>query len=165
MLVRISKTTMTKVIDNFIKIPIELHQDITALLNEAIHIENADKGNIQVFDDKRQVLHIIAQKGFADEFLEHFKEAKPFDSSSCGRAIGIGNTIVVSDVSVDVTFIPDMKIIKASGFRAVKSVPIFDIDNNKMGVISTHYINTRWIWDLNSINGLLLKLVPILKKD
>jgi GAF domain-containing protein len=134
---------MPQILESPVNIPVDLRQKMTTLLRIAVTTEKTDKCTFQLFDEVRNILHLIAYKGFALEFLEHFREVKPFDGSSCGRAIGIGTTIVVNDVETDAAFIPHLKIIEAAGYRAVKSVPIFGNNNRKLGVFSTHFSQTK----------------------
>src|SRR5690242_13897360 len=106
---------MPQILESPVRIPVDLHQKITTLLRMAVATDHADKCTFQVFDERQNVLRLIAYEGFESEFIEHFKEVKPFDGSSCGRAIGIGTTIVVGDVTKDVAFIPHLKIIETAG--------------------------------------------------
>src|SRR5262249_53077955 len=51
-----------------------LTEGLEQMLNAAIELMGADKGNIQLFDDERGVLTIAAHRGFDRDFLECFKE-------------------------------------------------------------------------------------------
>lgn len=138
--------------------------DLLNILDKAIESDNADMGSIQVFDKNTQTLHIIAQKGFANNFTESLLEVKPFDSSVYGRAIGIGNIIVISDIHEDMSSLEFRMIAKQSGYRAVKSIPLSNKHNDKLGVISTHFRDKKWNWNLNSLNHLTPELTMILQK-
>jgi len=155
---------MPQILERPIKIPAELHQKITTLLRIAVTAERADKCTFQVFDELKDVLYLIAYKGFTLEFLEHFREVKSFDGSSCGRAIGIGTTVVVSDVTKDVAFLPHLKIIRAAGYRAVKSVPIFGNDHTKLGVFSTHFVKAKPLWNLHLLDNICGEMASVLSE-
>lgn len=135
-----------------------------ALLNKVMEIEGANKCTLQFFDNKKEILYLIAQKGFSQDFEEHFKEVKPFDGSSCGRAIGVGIPIVVNDTMLDIAFLPHLEIIKKEGYRAVKSQPIIDEAGKKVGVVSTHFDEPKWSWDNDSLDGVISELGIVLSR-
>ena len=116
------------------------------LLQAAIKMDDADKGTLQFFNKKLNGLEIVTSEGFGDDFLAHFKLVTAFDSSCCGRALGVGSPIMINDVTTDASFKPNLKIAEAAGFRAVKSVPLFYTDGQRLGVLSTHYKNPKFTW-------------------
>jgi putative methionine-R-sulfoxide reductase with GAF domain len=122
---------------------IQLSSDVTARLNhclqQMITIEKSQMGNIQRFDPIKQELRIIVHQGFKQDFLEHFRVVKAFDTSACGRAIAKGDTVFIDDVNTEKSFIAHRAIAASAGFRAVKSVPIISPTGSYLGVISTHY--------------------------
>jgi len=127
----------------------EIIQDrLTTCLEEMIARENAQKGNIQLLDPAKNVLVIVAHKGFDQDFLNHFKEVKAFDSSVCGRAMGMGAPLIVGDVTLDENFAPHRAVAAASGFRSVKSVPLVTPDRVLRGMISFHCSEPRWSWNI-----------------
>src|SRR6185503_15422311 len=107
----------------------------------------AIKGTLQRYCKKDDRLEIVASEGFDSEFLRHFKNVKPFDSSCCGRAFGVGSIIIISDVEHDTSFRPNLSVARNAGFRAVKSVPIFDTKGRKVGVLSTQFKEPKWDWN------------------
>jgi hypothetical protein len=143
-------------------LPVKIEKEVSYLLSQAIEIDGADMGNIQLFYQREQILTIIAQKGFDRIFLEYFETVKAFDSSACGRAIGIGSTVVISDVNLDIGFAPHRNIAKSAGFRAVKSVPLNDKDNNYVGVLSTHYKKPKWDWETKKITTITGEIAELL---
>jgi len=112
--------------------------ELRRLLEEAIECDGAKMGNIQVFEPNTETLRIVVQKGFGPEFLSHFEVVRAFDSSACGRAVGVGNEIVIPDVEEDQAFRPHRRIARVAGFRSVKSVPVFDTRGGVCGVLSVH---------------------------
>jgi GAF domain-containing protein len=127
-------------------IPVSISEQLDELLQKAIEYDSAKMGNIQFFDKESNTLTIITQKGFKSDFLKYFETVKPFDSSACGRAIGIGSPVLINDVMEDLGFIPHRAIAKSAGFRAVKSLPLLK-GEDFLGVMSTHYELPRSQWD------------------
>lgn len=131
------------------------------ILEEAIHLDKADMGLIQLFDLKKEILRVIAQKGFKKDFLELFKTVRAFDPSAYGRALGLRSPITISDVTLDIALAPFIKIIRAAGFRAVKSIPVITKCNELIGVISTHFKEPKWQWDTDTLCGPVEKLIEL----
>lgn len=86
------------------------------------------------------MLHIVAQRGFEQPFLDYFREVNADDSSACGRALKQKNQIVVADTEKEWAD-GDKAIARKSGFRSVQSTPLFASDGSPIGMISTHFKN------------------------
>lgn len=108
------------------------------LLEEVLSLARADRGNVQLADPESGTLRIIAQHGFDEMFLHHFKEVTD-DGSACGRAAKRNAQLVITDVLFDRGFEPHREIAASSGFRAVQSTPLADREGRLVGMVSTHY--------------------------
>ncbi len=139
-----------------------LDEKLNDLLQRAIVLDKANFGNIQLYNRKTETLHIVAQQGFNQDFLEHFKIVNAFDSSACGRASCIGSPVIITDVTLDLAFIPHRAIARSAGFRSVKSVPIISKPKNLLGVISTHFKNPKWDWEMNTLDEVIAELAELL---
>lgn len=153
---------MIQILTHYINVPLELHDRFRTLLAEAMKCDEADKGNLQFYNEKENLLRIIAHSGFSEKFLQHFAAVKPFDSSVCGRAIAIGSPVFISDVSQDAGFEPNMEIAREEGFTAVLSLPIVDDDRKPLGVISLHYVEPKWTWNLNKLDNVIKEVCSAL---
>lgn len=111
------------------------------LLNSAIASCGADFGNIQLFNPQKNVLEIIAQKGFQSEFLEYFREVLLDHGSICSLAMMSNKRVVSEDVSSDPAFAAHRDIAASAGFRAVQSTPLRTHDGKLLGMLSTHFRN------------------------
>jgi GAF domain-containing protein len=108
------------------------------ILEGALTLAGADRGNVQVLDPATGSLRIAAQAGFGAEFLEYFAVVDDA-RSACGRAARERTQTVVIDVSLDAWFAPHRDIAAAAAFRAVQSTPLIDRSGRLLGVVSTHY--------------------------
>lgn len=100
--------------------------------------QNADFGNIQLYNPLTKNLEIVAQRGFKRDFLEYFQNVH--DSGAvCGRAMKLRNRVIVEDVSTDPAFAPHRAIAASAGFRAVQSTPLFNRSGEFLGMVSTHF--------------------------
>jgi GAF domain-containing protein len=132
------------------------------LLEEAIKILNADKGNIQYYHSKSKSLRIAVYKEYGEEFLEHFKNVKAYDGSVCSRAFTQGTPQISGDVELDSHFTPHLPIARKENFRSVMSLPLVD-EGRILGMISLHYHLPRWNWDVHKLNVIVPQLISILK--
>ena len=84
-------------------------------------------------------LVIAAQRGFGPEFLQTFRRVKRDDGCACGRALRLGQSIVIADVENDSDFAPYRNTAKRAGFRSVRSTPLITHDNELVGIVSVHF--------------------------
>jgi GAF domain-containing protein len=124
-------------------VPRTLPADARAVLREgledALSMLHADRGNVQLLDPVSGSLRIAAQAGFSDEFLEYFAVVNNDDASACGIAARKHAQTVIADVNTDARYAPLREIAAASGYRAVQSTPLVDLDGQLIGMLSTHY--------------------------
>src|ERR1043165_253914 len=113
------------------------------MLDVAIEISGADKGNIQLVDHVTGQLTLIAQSGFDPSFPGYFADETPF--SACRRAIETQQRVVVEDVRQSALFVgtPSLRAMLDANVRAVQSTPLVSSAGDVLGVISTHFTNPR----------------------
>jgi hypothetical protein len=115
---------------------------LEALLDEvlefALTLLHAERGNVQLADPATGALKIAAQRGFGPEFMQYFA-AVTDDGSACGRAARHHAQVIITDVTTDPGFAPHREIALASGFRAVQSTPLVSQAGHLVGMLSTHY--------------------------
>ncbi len=116
----------------------DLHEGLREMLGAAIQLVGADKGNVQLLNEKG-VLTIEAQSGFEQEFLDYFREVSADDDSACGRALRSGQQILIEDVETDQPFAPMRSVASSADFRAVVSTPLISGDGTAHGMLSTHF--------------------------
>ncbi len=120
----------------------ELQPLLVEILDATIELQNADFGNVQLYNPQNRTLQIVAQHGFKPEFMDQFREVRD-DSATCCRALRSGSRVIVEDVQTDEAFKPHLQIAAAAGFRAVQSTPLFSRSGRPLGVISTHFRSPR----------------------
>lgn len=108
-------------------------------LAATIDLLGADMGNVQLWDVKRGLLTIAAQRGFDRDFLDFFREVSTENGSTCGRALRSGERIVFEDVEADSAYTSLRAVAAAAGYRAVQSTPLLGRDGSPLGMISTHF--------------------------
>ena len=116
----------------------DLQTVLQYVLNESIQLQNADFGNAQLYDTNSGALEIVAQRGFQQDFLDHFRSVQD-TTSACGRALQEGRRVIIEDVMTDPEFAPHRAIAASAGFRAVQSTPLMSYDGKLLGMVSTHF--------------------------
>jgi PAS domain S-box-containing protein len=96
-------------------------------------------GNVRLYDAETGALEIAAQRGFDQEFLDHFRSMPIGPGGVYSRALKRGERVVVEDVLTDPAFSPYHSIATSVGFRAVQSTPVFGRRGDPLGMISTHF--------------------------
>jgi PAS domain S-box-containing protein len=119
----------------------EIEECLKGILDAAIAITGAQRGNIQLFDADEGDLVIAAQRGFEAPFLNFFARVEAGEASACGAAFRAGERVVVEDVIGSATFAgqPSGEVMLAAGVRAVQSTPLTSSAGVVLGMISTHF--------------------------
>jgi len=108
------------------------------VLNAIIALQNADFGNVQLYDPETKTLEIVAHRGFQRSFLDYFSSVNE-PGAACGRAMQRRERVIIEDVLADPDFEPHREIAASAGFRAVQSTPLFSRSGEPLGMISTHF--------------------------
>jgi PAS domain S-box-containing protein len=117
----------------------DLHTALEEVLLAAIEIMHADMGNVQLFDPSNNTLKIVTQRGFKQDFLDHFRVVQIEDETVCSRAMKSGERVVIEDVQSDALFEPHRERASSAGYRGVQSTPLINRDRKMIGMLSTHY--------------------------
>src|SRR4051794_15453265 len=67
------------------------------VLDASIILLNADFGDIQLYDAETGTLQIVAQRGFAQEFLDYFRSVRE-GTTACGMALERRERVIAEDV-------------------------------------------------------------------
>jgi PAS domain S-box-containing protein len=114
--------------------------NLNAVVDTAIAITGADKGNLQLLASTTGELTIAAQRGFEAPFLNFFASVRD-DASACAAAMRSGEQVVVEDVRDSKIFAgqPSREVMLDAGAYAVISTPLMASTGNPLGMISTHF--------------------------
>jgi two-component sensor histidine kinase len=112
---------------------------LAVILNAAIELTRADKGNIQLLDSEGALV-IAAHQGFDAEFLAFFERQPAGDGSACAMALATGEQVIVDNVETSSIFSADaLQVMLRAGERAVQSTPLKSSTGSTLGMISTHF--------------------------
>lgn len=108
-------------------------------IDEAMTLEGAQFASLQVFDESREELIILAQRNLRAQFLHHLAHMRPGDGSACGRCLADDAAAAIGDVNGDVAFAPHLEAAREAGFQAVRAFPVRDPSGQLMAVLSTYF--------------------------
>jgi two-component sensor histidine kinase len=113
---------------------------LNEVLDTAIAISGADKGNVQLIDQSSDALTIAVQRGFQEPFLTFFESVRD-EAAACTAAMRSGERVIVEDVTVSDIFLgqPSQTVLLDAGVRAVISTPLSSSTGNLLGMVSTHF--------------------------
>jgi DNA-binding response OmpR family regulator len=114
---------------------------LSDVLDAAIAITRADKGNVQVLDVDSGSLVIAVQRRFGLPFLRFFARVQSDDPATCGEAMRTARRQIVNDVTTSPIFAgqPSLRVLIEAGIRAVQSTPLLSSGGAALGMISTHF--------------------------
>lgn len=118
----------------------KFQHSLEAILEEALFITGAPRGNLQLLEGGRG-LRIAVHRGFERPFLKFFDTVTHADGASCGAALQQGGQVVVEDITSSAIFVgtPALEVLRAAQVGAVISTPFVSSAGEVMGVISTHF--------------------------
>ncbi len=110
------------------------------ILEAAIAITGADKGNLQLLDPATGMLKIVAQKHFNPPFLKFFEYVDAGDATACGAALERLERVVVEDICESPVFDEETaEVLLEEDLRAVQSTPLVSRNGHLLGILSTHF--------------------------
>jgi PAS domain S-box-containing protein len=140
-------------------------EDFNSLLQEmleaAITLTGADKGNIQLLNPSIGKLEIVAHQGFDLPFLKFFERVDAGESAACGAAMERLERIIVEDVTISPIFRGSeaLDVLQREGVRAVQSTPLVSRKGQLLGMISTHFTKVHALSERD------LQLIDILARQ
>lgn len=114
------------------------------VLNVAIEIGSAEKGNIQLLDRESGVLKLSAQSGFDDSFIDFFESVNG-DDTACGVALRTGQRVIVEDITNSEIYAGkhSLDAMREADVLAVQSLPLLSSTGNVLGIISVYFVHAH----------------------
>ncbi len=132
-------------------------------MDAAVIAEDANKGFLQIVDEENGELVCVAKRGFSKEFVKQFGLVKAFGPTTCGRALGTKNMVIINNIEQDKGFRPYLQMVKQAGIMSVKSTPILNSEQKCIGVISVHYMDANTAKNANTLGRILPCLVELIE--
>jgi len=111
------------------------------MVEAAIAITRADKGNIRILDPLTGKLKIVAQRGFRLPFLKFFEFVDTGEAAACGTSMKRMERVIVEDITQSPIFLGSdaLDMLLSEGVKAVQSTPLVSRSGQFIGIISTHF--------------------------
>lgn len=121
---------------------------LQGILDLALFITSADRGNIQLLDAASGTLRIVLQRGFEPPFLHFFAGVRPGEAAACSSAMLGSERVVVADVETSALFAGTAArgVLLEAGVRAVQSTPLMS-GSRTLGMLSTHHARPHQLAD------------------
>lgn len=98
----------------------ELYKSLLQVLDEAMQIDGATRGNIHLANPVDGGLQMIVHRGFNPAFVQTFAHMRTDEPTSCARAIRYRHRVIIPDIARDLLFGPYLTICHENGFQAVQ---------------------------------------------
>ncbi|HJP68443.1 MAG TPA: GAF domain-containing protein [Sphingomicrobium sp.] len=108
-------------------------------VDQAMGLSGAQFASLQVFDETREHLIILAQRNLRAKFLHHLSQMKPGDGSACGRCLAEDAPAVVVNVQEDGPFKPHLQAATEAGIHAAAAFPVRDGSAQLIAVLSIYF--------------------------
>jgi GAF domain-containing protein len=117
----------------------DLQGCLEAVLDAALFVTGAPRGNMQLFDGEG--LRIAVQRGFERPFLDFFAIVRNEEDSACGTALEHATRVMIHDVNSSDIFVgtPALAVLLEAQVRAVVSTPLISSAGQVLGMVSTHF--------------------------
>jgi two-component system CheB/CheR fusion protein len=113
------------------------------ILAAATDIMRTDLGVLRLLDPETNRLHVVAQVGFQPGRLDGPESGDASDGSASARALQTSRRVVIEDVMADARYAGHREIAGAAGYRAVQATPFVSQSGKTLGVLATHFRQTR----------------------
>jgi hypothetical protein len=117
----------------------QFRMSLLQVLDQAMKLDGATKGNVQLVDRELGRLQMVVQRGFDIPFLQLFEFVRPDDPTCCARAFRYQRRVLIPDVAEDLLSGPYLSICRDNNFQAAQSTPIIGEDGLVKGVFSTYF--------------------------
>ena len=109
------------------------------VLQACTQLLGTDKGSVQLFDEADRTLKLVAQQGFDQQFIEHFRTVGADAQSISVAALERRERLVVEDLSLRSEFAESAEFLRAYGVVAAQSTPLHSEGGKLLGMLSTHF--------------------------
>lgn len=107
------------------------------VLSTAITALGTSMGNIQLYRDG--LLHLFAQRGFKQDYLDYFFRINEYQGTICGRAVELRQRMIVENIQTDPEYKAYWQMAFNSGFYGVVVTPLINGEGRLLGLLSAYF--------------------------
>lgn len=117
-------------------------ENLGEMLEAAIRITVADKGHVQLYDERAGMLVLVSQRGFDDATLAPLSAVAPDQGTASGAACVSRERVVVADVATSAEFAghPARQALLSAKVVGAQSTPLTSSTGAVLGVMSTYFV-------------------------
>jgi PAS domain S-box-containing protein len=116
----------------------DLESVLQEVLDATMELQQAQFGDIQLYDEASGTLRIVAHRGVDQRFLDYFETVDANDTLPCGLALKAGVRTIVEDINTNAGYLPHREIAALTGYRGVQSTPLLHPNTGRpVGMLST----------------------------
>lgn len=119
----------------------DIKSTVHEVMTASAELMNADKASVQLYDEENDVIRLVSSLGFDPEFEEQFVVIDGDGITICAAALKTHEQILVENFDNTDEFTEFGQISSSYGVSAVLSTPLFDSDNQFLGVFSMYWEN------------------------
>ena len=122
----------------------EVAHCLEEVLNVAIEITGAGKGNIQLLENETDTLTLVAQSGF-EEPCPKFFESVVDRNTACGVAVLTRQRVIIEDITESEIYAgqPSLAAMRDADVLAMQSLPLVSSSGKVLGIVSTYFSNVH----------------------
>ncbi|WP_424362883.1 chemotaxis protein CheB [Methylocystis parvus] len=117
----------------------QLEQPLGATLDAIIELTGANFGSIQLLDQTKNMLRLVAHRGFEKRFLDQLRDVVIASSSSSGIALSRCERVALEDVEKDPAFKLSLDEARVAGYRAVIFSPLCATSGRLVGLLAVYF--------------------------
>ena len=123
----------------------DFSENLHAVVDAAIAITGAAKGNLRLLDATNGILTLAARRGFDDPSYVSLFAAMPLGHSAYAPVIKTGERMIIEDLRKSELHLGDpakekiKEVLLATGVRAVTAMPMMASTGNMLGILAIHF--------------------------
>jgi hypothetical protein len=134
-----------------IGLPLSCGEDCQDLLDHAVEAHRAAFGSLQIWNENRGYLSLVAQTNFDASFTERFAVVRRNEGIVCADAFGQKAPVAIANIE-EADFRLDFKIwARTTGIQSIYSFPIIAASEVIVGVYSLHFRRTHQMLPADNI--------------
>jgi PAS domain S-box-containing protein len=124
-------------------VPADLLATLYEILDATMLVLHGKLGNILMYDPSREVLELVAQRGFPQKFLDAMYTVSVKEGTAGARAFRSRSRVIIADVTQDAEYAPYRHLAALAGYRALQATPLISRNGEFLGALMTHLADAR----------------------
>lgn len=158
---------LQKISSNIIQNQDDAQNLYEVILDAAIGLTQASKGNFKLVEEEEGDLKLVAQQGFSERYINYFNYYNK-NKGTCAFAYKTKSRVTAEDITQSPIFsgTPDLQVILDEGIKSIQSTPLISRTGRMVGVLSTHYATKHRFdeWELRMLDLLARQAADVIER-